>query len=59
MTKKMPSPQERPDLYDDFDYVERPEGYRTGVAVPSRIQRMIEERRAKKPASKIAREVAE
>lgn len=45
---KLPSPQERPDLYDDFDGIERPAGYKTGVQVPERIQKLIAERQAKK-----------
>lgn len=44
---KMPTPQERPDLYDDFDGIERPAGYKTGVKVPDYIQKLIDEKQAK------------
>ena len=50
VNKKMPSPQQRPDLYDDFDGTDRPEGQPTGVATPDYIQKLIDERGAKKPA---------
>lgn len=47
MTKtKMPTPEERPDLYDDFDYSNRPEGYQTGIKTPDRIQKLIDARNA-------------
>lgn len=40
----MPTQQERPDLYDDYDYVERPEGYQAGIKTPDRIQKLIDAR---------------
>lgn len=43
----LPSPQERPELYDDFDYAERPEGYQTGVKTPDYIQQLIDQRQGK------------
>lgn len=49
--KPVPTPQERPDLYDDFDYAERPDGYQTGVKTPDYIQQMIDQRE-KAPAAK-------
>lgn len=51
--KPVPSPQERPDLYDDFDGIERPEGYQTGVKVPDYIQKLIDQRQgqSKLPAA--------
>jgi hypothetical protein len=48
--KPMPTPQERPDLYDDFDGVERPAGQGTGVKIPDYIQKLIDERK-KQPAA--------
>lgn len=50
--KQIPSPQERPDLYDDFDIQDRPDGYQSGVKTPDRIQKLIAERQAKGRASK-------
>lgn len=49
--KSMPTPEQRPDLYDDFDGVERPEGYQTGVKTPDYIQKLLDEREGKKPAA--------
>jgi len=48
--KRMPTPEQRPDLYDAYDYPDRPEGYQTGVAIPERIQKLIDARKAAKPA---------
>ncbi|SDH26809.1 hypothetical protein [Nitrosomonas sp. Nm132] len=45
--KPIPGPDERPDLYDAYDGIDRPEGYKTGVEMPDYIQKMIEERKAK------------
>ena len=47
MKKGVPSPQERPDLYDDFDGIERPEGYKTGIKTPDYIQKLIDQRQGK------------
>lgn len=47
----LPSPNERPDLYDDFDGINRPEGWVNPVAVPDRIQAAIDAR-SKKSADK-------
>lgn len=49
LKKSMPTPQERPDLYDDFDYPERPEGWVNPVRVPDRIQKLIDARKAPTP----------
>lgn len=49
--KKMPTPEQRPDLYDDFDGIERPAGQGTGVTMPDYIQKLIQQRSAK-PATK-------
>lgn len=46
--QKMPTPQQRPDLYDDFDYVDRPAGQKTGVGIPDRIQQKMDARGADK-----------
>ena len=47
--KKMPTPQERPDLYDDFDGTVRPAGQGTGVKTPDYIQKLMDQsKRAKK-----------
>lgn len=48
--KTVPTPDQRPDLYDDYDGIERPEGYETGVKTPDYIQKLIDER-GKKPAA--------
>lgn len=45
--KQIPTPEQRPDLYDDFDYTNRPEGQSTGVKTPPHIQEMIDQRQAK------------
>jgi hypothetical protein len=37
---KLPTPEERPDLYDYFDFPERPEGWVTSVKVPAWLQKM-------------------
>lgn len=50
MKKGMPTPQERPDIYDDYDYTKRPEGESTGIATPDYIQKLIDARAAKQPA---------
>jgi hypothetical protein len=42
--KPVPTPEERPDLYDYYDGIDRPEGYQTGVWIPDRIQKLIDER---------------
>jgi len=53
----IPSPQERPDLYDDFDCMP-PGGRETGIATPPRIQALIDARQkttqpaAHQPSSK-------
>ena len=49
--KKTPTPEQRPDLYDDFDGIERPEGYETGVKTPDYIQKLIDAK-APKPSPK-------
>lgn len=46
MTPKMPTPEQRPDLYDDFDGVERPAGAGTGVRTPDYIQKLLNARKA-------------
>jgi hypothetical protein len=30
-TPKMPTPEERPDLYDSFDFPDRPPGWKSGI----------------------------
>lgn len=51
--KTVPTPEERPDLHDDYDYSERPEGQPTGVKTPDYIQKLIDEREQRKePKSK-------
>jgi hypothetical protein len=47
---KIPSPQQRPDLYDDFDYDDRPAGWKNPVQLPAEIQKLIDARQAKQPA---------
>lgn len=49
--KPILTPEERPDLYDYYDGIERPEGYQTGVRIPDWIQKLIDERqRARRDA---------
>ncbi|MEO7495276.1 MAG: hypothetical protein ABIV04_10020 [Massilia sp.] len=38
----IPTPEERPDLYDYYDYIERPKGWVNPVRTPERIQRLID-----------------
>lgn len=42
----IPSPKERPDLYDDFDGLDRPEGWKNPVSLPPDIQKLVDERQA-------------
>ena len=50
----IPSPEERPDLYDDFDfdfdfdYTERPAGWVNPSKTPERIQCLIAKRKTAK-----------
>ena len=37
----MPTPAERPDLYDGYDCPERPHGYVSSIAIPEPIQKLI------------------
>lgn len=49
--KPIPTPKERPDLYDHYDGSGRPLFAKTGVGVPDRIQKLIDERqRARRDA---------
>lgn len=48
--KPMPTPAERPDLYDDFDGVERPAGWVNPVRVPEYLQKLIDAKQASKAA---------
>lgn len=50
---KLPSPQERPDLYDDFDGIDRPEGWKNPVKV--KISPALEKRIAEMKAKRAAR----
>lgn len=47
LKKPVPTPEQRPDLYDDYDGIERPEGYQTGVKTPDYIQQLIDQRAGK------------
>ena len=51
MSKKIPIPEQRPDLYDDFDGTGRKLGEPTGVKTPDYIEKMLAERDAKTPAN--------
>ena len=44
--QKMPTPQQRPDLYDDYDYGDKPADRDTGIKTPDHIQKIIDERKA-------------
>lgn len=44
---KNPTPEERPDLYDHYDGSGRPLFSKTGVGVPDRIQKLIDQRQGK------------
>lgn len=41
----IPPPSERPDLYDYFDYPERPKGWKNPIKVPEHIQQMIDDQK--------------
>jgi hypothetical protein len=45
--KLIPSPQQRPDLYDDYDVPAQSSEQANPVKVPDRIQKLIAERQAK------------
>ena len=45
--KQNPTPEQKPELYDDYDYRDLPEGYKTGVKTPDRIQKLIDARQKK------------
>lgn len=49
---KLPTPEQRPELYDDFDCTDRKLGEPTGVKTPDHIQKLIDERAAKKTPAK-------
>lgn len=49
----IPPPSERPDLYDDFDFPDRPEGYQNPIPIPPYLQRMIDERKAAREAKSL------
>ncbi len=42
----LPSPAERPDLYDGFDGAERPAGWKNPVGTPERIEHLLARRSA-------------
>jgi len=44
----IPSPQERPDLYDGYDGL--PEGHVSSVTTPPELQKMLDDMKAKRPA---------
>lgn len=56
--KKTPTPEQRPDLYDDFDGIERPEGYQTGVKTPDYIQKLLDQKQAPSEKSTSVRPAA-
>lgn len=37
----IPSPEERPDLYDAFDGIDRPEGWKNTISTPEHLQRLL------------------
>jgi hypothetical protein len=49
--KPIPSPQERPDLYDDYDGGQATEG-KNPVKTPDYIQKLIAERKGRSQAPK-------
>ena len=44
----IPSPEERPDLYDAFDGIDRPEGWKNTISTPDHIQRLLDVRQRDK-----------
>lgn len=44
----IPSPEERPDLYDDYDGL--PEGHKSDVTTPLYLQELIDQRIAERQA---------
>lgn len=54
-TKKVttnPSPEQRPDLYDEYDIRTQEQSGPNPVKTPDRIQKLIAERGQRKPAEK-------
>lgn len=49
---KIPSPKERPDLYDSYDGAERPAGWVNPVKTSPRLQKLIDQRKKQKKANK-------
>lgn len=44
----IPSSKDRPDLYDGFDGIERPAGWKNPIDLPPEIQKMIDARQGAK-----------
>lgn len=38
----IPSPQERPDLYDAFDGIDKPEGWKNSISTPPHLQILLD-----------------
>lgn len=38
----IPSPQERPDLYDDYDGIDRPVGWKNTISTPEHLQSLLD-----------------
>lgn len=50
--KPIPGPDERPDLYDAYDGIDRPEDWKNPVALPDHLQKMLDDRKAKLQTNK-------
>lgn len=46
MSENIPSPDKRPDLYDDFDGLDRPKGWVNPVKLSPAMQKMLDEKEA-------------
>lgn len=44
----IPSQQDRPDLYDAFDGIDRPEGWENTISTPEHLQRLLAAKRRDK-----------
>ncbi len=44
----IPTPQERPDLYDAFDGIDKPEGWKNSISTPVDLQRLLAAKRRDK-----------
>ena len=51
----IPSPKERPDLYDYFDFPDRPPSWKSSIETPDWMLKRDEQRKARKAAERLAK----